>query len=260
MEKSISSFEINLVAAGFESVDIRPDNKIKRSYIKGDRRGTKNGWYVLNANSSHYWGGYGSHKTGERHSWSALHDGVLSLPRSAPSQNRAKPSVETIWGKGINPDPKHQYLVTKRVGGKGLRQLNRQLLVPYRNIDGILAAVGTIKPDGQKRFLSGSILSGAFMLLGEISDRVYICEGYATGASIYQALQTATVICGSAGNLVPVANQIRQKFSRLEMIFMADDDQDSEINYGLIAAEKAAGLVGGIVVSPSDFFPGGVHE
>jgi len=260
MQTSTSSFEFNLVAAGFKSVDVQPDSKIKRSYIKGDRRGTKNGWYVLNTNLSHFWGGYGSHKTGERHSWSALHDGVLSLPRSEPSQKRAMPSIEAIWGKGIIPDPKHQYLVTKRVDGKGLRQLNRQLLVPYRNIDGILAAVGTIKPDGKKRFLPGSILSGSFMLLGEISDRVYICEGYATGASIYQALQTTTVICGSAGNLVPVANQIRQKFSRLEMIFMADDDQDSEINHGVIAAEKATGLVGGIVVSPSDFFVGGVHE
>lgn len=253
METSISSFEINLVAAGFKSVDVQPDSKIKRSYIKGDRRGTKNGWYVLNVDSFRYWGVYGSHKTGDRHSWSALHDGVLSFPRSEPSQKRAMPSIEAIWGKGISPDPKHQYLVTKRVNGKGLRQLNRQLLVPYRNIDGILAAVGTIKPDGQKRFLPGSILSGAFMLLGEISDRIYICEGYATGASIYQALQTTTVICGSAGNLAPVATQIRKKFSTLEMIFMADDDQDSEINYGLIAAEKASGLVGGIVVSPNDF-------
>jgi putative DNA primase/helicase len=253
METSISSFEINLVAAGFKSVDVQPDSKIKRSYIKGDRRGTKNGWYVLNVDSFRYWGVYGSHKTGERHSWSALHDGVLSFPRSEPSQKRAIPSIEAIWRKGIIPDPKHQYLVTKMVDGKGLRQLHRQLLVPYRNIDGILAAVGTIKPDGQKRFLSGSILSGAFVLLGEISDRVYICEGYATGASIYQALQTATVICGSAGNIASVATQIRKKFSALEMIFMADDDQDSEINHGVIAAEKAAGLVGGIVVSPNDF-------
>ena len=260
METSISSFEINLVAAGFESVDARPDNKINRSYIKGDRRGTKNGWYVLNADSFRYWGVYGSHKTGERHSWSAPNDGVLSFPRSVRSLKRALLSIETIWGKGIIPDPKHQYLVTKMVAGNGLRQLNRQLLVPYRNINGILAAVGTIKPDGQKRFLPGSILSGAFMLLGEISDRVYICEGYATGATIYQALQTATVICGSAGNLSPVATQIRKKFSTLEMIFMADDDQDSEINHGVIAAEKAAGLVGGVVIYPGDFFVGGVYE
>jgi putative DNA primase/helicase len=98
------------------------------------------------------------------------------------------------------------------------------------------------------------------MLLGEISDRVFICEGYATGASIYQALQTATVISGSAGNLSPVATQIRKKFSTLEMIFMADDDQDSEINHGVKAAEKAAELVGGTVVYPSDFFVGGVYE
>jgi putative DNA primase/helicase len=260
MQTSIASFESNLVAAGFESIDLRPDNKIKRSYIKVDRRGIKNGWYVLNANSFNYWGGYGSHKTGERHCWSAPNDGILSLPRSVPSQKRAMPSVETIWGKAGGPDPKHQYLVKKKVDGKGLRQLNRQLLVPYRNIDGILVAVGTIKPDGQKRFISGSVLSGAFMLLGEISDRVFICEGYATGASIYQALQTATVISGSAGNLSPVATQIRKKFSTLEMIFMADDDQDSEINHGVKAAEKAAELVGGTVVYPGDFFVGGVYE
>jgi putative DNA primase/helicase len=253
METAITSFELELVTAGFESIDVRPDSQFKRSYIKGDRRGTKNGWYVLNSAQGYYWGAYGSHKTGERHSWSALHDGVLSFPRSEPSQKRVMPSIEAIWRKGIIPDPKHQYLVKKMVDGKGLRQLYRQLLVPYRKIDGILVAVGTIKPDGQKRFIPGSVLSGAFMLLGEISDRVFICEGYATGASIYKTLQTATVICGSVGNLMPVATQIRQNFTSLEMIFMADDDKDSKINHGVVAAKKAAGLVGGVVVSPSDF-------
>jgi putative DNA primase/helicase len=177
----------------------------------------------------------------------------LIFPGSSPSQEKAAPPIELIWGRGVIPDPNHQYLVTKRVDGSGLRQINRQLLVPYRDIYGTLTAVGSIMPDGQKRFLRGSRLSGAFMQLGEIADRIFVCEGYATGASVNFALKTATVICGSAGNLESVTTQIRQKFKSLEIIFMADDDQESEINHGLIAATNAARLVGGIVITPSEF-------
>jgi putative DNA primase/helicase len=139
------------------------------------------------------------------------------------------------------------------VNGEGLRQSGQQLLVPYRDIDEKLVALGTIKPDGTKLLIRGSKPRGAFMTLGTIGYRVLICEGYATGASCYRATLTPTAIAGSAENLQSVALKIRSKYRDTEIVLMADDDRESTVNHGLIAAEKAAAMAQGIVLIPTDF-------
>ena len=255
MQNTIYSFELTLYQAGFEPVEIHADREFRRCYVKGDRRGTKNGWYVLNQEVDHLWGVYGSHKSSERHTWASRDRTEFSVSESTHKQVKKLPCpISTIWESARAPDSSHSYLINKHVNGEGLRQSGRQLLIPYRDIHGKLVALGTIKPDGTKLLLRGSKPRGAFMTLGTILDRVLICEGYATADSCYSATQVATVVAGSAENLVPVACAIRKQNPKMEIVIMADDDHDCAVNKGLICAKEAAANVGGIVLIPSEFY------
>ena len=255
MQNTIYSFELTLYQAGFEPIELHPDREFRRCYVKGDRSGTKNGWYVLNQEADRFWGVYGSHKTSERHTWASRDRTGFGVSELTHKQVKKPPCpIATIWDSARAPDPSHTYLIKKHVSGEGLRQSGRQLLIPYRDIHGKLMALGTIKPDGTKLLLRGSKPRGAFMTLGTILDRVLICEGYATAASCYLATQVATVVAGSAENLVPVACAIREQNPKLEIVIMADDDHECAVNKGLRCAKEAAANVGGIVLIPSEFY------
>ena len=249
------AFESALRQAGLEPNEIRADRHFYRCYVIGDRRGTKNGWYILNCNQVKCWGSYGTHKASEHYRWSSTVGTGFEIPMRSTREKRNCP-IGIIWAKGIVPKLNHEYLLAKGISGEGLRQSGNNLLVPYRDVEGRLVALGTIKPSGDKRFISGSQPKGAFMLLGEIKQRVLICEGYATGASCYRATAIPTAIAGSAENLQSVALKIRSRYCDTEIVLMADDDRDSAINRGLVTAEKAAAMVQGIVLTPADFYLG----
>jgi putative DNA primase/helicase len=81
---------------------------------------------------------------------------------------------------------------------------------------------------------------------------ILVCEGYATGLSIRQALERAhtVFVAFDAGNLAPVATILRQRYPSSPLIFCADDDWKTEIpkgtpfNVGVKKASAAARLVG----------------
>lgn len=89
------------------------------------------------------------------------------------------------------------------------------LLIPIRNIawapggkSGPLLSLQTIKPDGTKRYLLGSNLSGGGHRLGSVQARdIFYVEGYATALSVREALRQlpgptwAVVACMSAHGL-----------------------------------------------------------
>ena len=87
-----------------------------------------------------------------------------------------------------------------------------------------------------------------------LSDRpesaLCICEGLATGATIYQATGHATAVAFDAGNLEPVAKALRAKFPGLVLVVCADNDTETPGNPGLTAATKAARAVGAALAVP----------
>jgi putative DNA primase/helicase len=52
-------------------------------------------------------------------------------------------------------------------------------------------------------------------MIGEPNGALCIVEGYATGASIFESTGHAVAIGFNAGNLPPVAKDLRAKFSDL---------------------------------------------
>ena len=71
---------------------------------------------------------------------------------------------------------------------------------------------------------------------GNPDGTVYIVEGCATGANIYQATGTAVAVAFDAGNLKPVALNLKQKFPDAELIICADNDQWTDNNPGVSKA------------------------
>jgi phage/plasmid primase-like uncharacterized protein len=71
---------------------------------------------------------------------------------------------------------------------------------------------------GSKRFLKGGKKEGSFFIFGSLNlnnsnpnNRVYIAEGIATAASIYEATNATTICVFDAGNISPVCEALCYK-------------------------------------------------
>ena len=74
-----------------------------------------------------------------------------------------------------------------------------------------------------------------------------ICEGYATGASIYELANIGVVVAFDAGNLEPVARGWRKLFPDFRFVLCADHDQwtrEPINNPGLTRAKEAVAAIG----------------
>lgn len=85
---------------------------------------------------------------------------------------------------------------------------------------------------GGKLFVKDGLVGGAFYTLGDVlsGDTILICEGYATGASIFEALGSIypVIITFNADNMVKCASIIRTLYPEHRLIFCADDDKATE--------------------------------
>ncbi|RLB40403.1 MAG: hypothetical protein DRH12_10075 [Deltaproteobacteria bacterium] len=163
---------------------------------------------------------------------------------------QAKSKARLLWGKG-EPAHSHPYIARKQIKAPGIRQLKNLLLVPVMDSTGDLHGLQLIRPDGSKRFLRGTLVSGHFFKVGE-GEPLYICEGYATAASIYEAIegQGTIIVAFNAGNTEPVAKVIREANPSAKIIICADDDASTPGNPGLTKATEAAKAIGALLAVP----------
>jgi phage/plasmid primase-like uncharacterized protein/phage/plasmid-associated DNA primase len=122
---------------------------------------------------------------------------------------------------------------------------------------------------GDKFFVDGARLEGLFAVLNGHdrldkipAGRILLCEGFATAASIQQAMGPDEVVVASfnANNLLNVSTDLREKFPAIEIIICADNDAYTSIdgkpyNVGLEKARRAASACRGKVVWPIFKFP-----
>ena len=149
----------------------------------------------------------------------------------------------------------HPYLTEKGVKDHGTRLDDQnRLLIPVRNIYGEITTIQTIAANGEKRFLPGGVKKGSFFTLDDQAidhdGIVYICEGFATAASVQEATSKPTICAFDAGNLLPVAKAIRERYSDVELVICGDDDTTKEHNAGRTKAIEAALSVEGKVCFP----------
>jgi antirestriction protein ArdC/phage/plasmid primase-like uncharacterized protein/predicted RNA methylase len=158
-----------------------------------------------------------------------------------------------MQAKGIQP---HDGVLTDKEGQK--------TYIPAFDVDGKQWTMQYIQEDGTKRFAKDSKKEGCFHPVGGMdalaqAPALVISEGYATAASLSEALGQATVAAFDSGNLPHVARALHEKFPDKPVIIAGDDDRHLEatqgINPGRAKAEEAAKAVGGKAIFPI-FAPG----
>lgn len=269
MRSHADAFTLAMADAGFSmhKPEVVGDGKLHRYRVQGDKSGSSNGWYVFHLCDKPY-GAFGSWKAGHSCTWSAENPESMSaadremyrqrMREAAAARDAEQRLVQAaaakraldLWEKAKPADGNHAYLVKKRVQAYGLRLLRQQLVVPLRDVDGALHSLQFIAGDGRKTFLTGGRKRGCYHAIGKPAAALCICEGYATGATIFQATGNATAVAFDAGNLQSVAKALRQKFPRLTLVIAADNDMETPGNPGVTAAKEAARAVGGVLAIP----------
>lgn len=248
---------------------IQADGQRHRFRVTGDKAGSENGWYVLHMDGVPA-GAFGCWKRGISETWCAksasamtdaerqAHKSRMKAARCAleADQTRVraecKAKAERLWNEAaemVSAD--HQYLVAKGVKPYGLRQLRDALVVPVRADAGGLVGLQFIQPDGTKRFLTGTPKAGSYHRITGSMERVLICEGYATGASLHEATGCAVAIAFDAGNLMAVATTLREKLPDAVLVLCTDDDCQTEGNPGKTKAWAAALAVDALLALPT---------
>lgn len=138
----------------------------------------------------------------------------------------------------------HPYLLRKHVSSHGLKETDDgRLLIPGYDETGRLATVQFIDADGRKRFLKGCRTAGCFFLMGDPScdERIFLVEGYATGASAYEQTGTLTFVAFCASNLAAVTETVRTRHPDSRILILADNDVSGAGEAGADAAAAVSG-------------------
>ena len=183
---------------------------------------------------------------------------AMALPMPEPKPAREKPQTD-IAGKVAALAAKASPGQSAYLASKGLQcpfpmLADGSLLLVLKNGAGATTGAQVIKPDGSKRLVAGTVKKGSFCVVnsGETPETVIIAEGLATALSVQQFRPDATIIAAiDAGNLLPVAQVMRQRYPGAQIIIAADNDiKPGEPNTGKSAAENAAKAVSGWVALP----------
>lgn len=265
METIITEFLQAMHQQGIVPTDnILANGTIQRFHIQGDTSSKPNGWAIIYLGPFPC-GVYGNWKTGAKHKWQfktpvtpeerrAQAKAMREIVKTQEAEQSKHYTEAAMTARELidNSHPalsSHPYIIDKKIKPYGIYQQKNTLLIPI--YDGItLVSVQAIYADGSKQFLKGGKTKGCHLRLGEWSDQVLICEGYATGATLRQSHNTTTIIAFTANNLVTVAQAVRHERPAADITIAADNDLWTEGNPGLTKARLAAVSIQGKIIYP----------
>ena len=161
--------------------------------------------------------------------------------------NASREAVE-LFSKALNASESHPYLVKKKVKAYGIKALDGYLLIPVYSVFGDFQSIQFIDANGVKKFLKGGQMQAGCHFIGEIQEDkpIFICEGYATSASVYEDTECLTIVAFNAGNLIKVATELRKHLPEVRIVIAGDSD-----SVGRKYAEKASQAVNGSILIPN---------
>ena len=237
------------------------DGKLHRVPVEGDRAGGRSGAYraFLDGRPA---GMIQNWKTGYKETWKS-NGAVLSAEERANLQaeaaqkriDRQNEMDRLQEQKAIEcaarlsslgeASPDHPYLARKGVGVYGLYVNNSgDLVVPLKDAQGKLWSLQRIEENGEKPFEKDARKQGCFHTIGELhhADEILIAEGYATGASVYEATDRPVVLALDSENLLSVAKSLHETYPTKHITILGDDDRhlpDREPPLPNVGREKA---------------------
>lgn len=264
---------------------ILADGQLHRIHVEGHRRGTKNAAYVLHGNGKAA-GWFQNFVTGVTGTWRSGGGRweIDATTRRQIEEAKKQKQVEReayivkkaaeacrIWNSAT-PCTDHPYLTRKGVKAHGLRvgtydkwieaesgwkqiTIEHALLVPVISPENKLVNVQAIFPEvhpevGRDKDYSGGRKQGCCFWIGEPTDTILICEGYATGASLHEHTGHMVVVAFDCGNLSDVAQIVRKAKPETTIILCADNDRQTDGNPGLTKAREAALAIKGLLSVP----------
>ena len=264
-QKIVDALSSAMAGKGLAPGEVVLDGQIHRCPT-ADKPGSLNGWYIGHADDP-VSAAYGDWRTGE--SWSYCAKGEREL--TPEERDRLKARIEAdkkrhreetdkrhaeareeakrILAATMPAPDDHAYLVRKGVTAVGNISIadDGRLVLPVLDAKGAVMSLQYIDRDGGKRFLAGGKMQGGFFPIpaanGEKDGPLYICEGYATGATIHAATDAAVLVAFNCGNLLPVAEMARGQYPDRAIIMCADDDAGTAGNPGLTKAREAVRAV-----------------
>ncbi|WP_411727169.1 toprim domain-containing protein [Methyloglobulus sp.] len=260
---AVNGFKAAMLDNGITPPDtLIGDSFLHRFFVEGDRKGTLNGAYILHLDNRP--SGWTMHdKTGVSFTWTAsgkkqpmnaamrkqieYAKEVRQLEQQKAHQMAAQ-KANWIWQQAEPiTDPSHPYLVKKRINPHGARLYREALVIPIYDESGEIVNLQFIGADGTKRFLKSGRKQGCYSVLGEPTETLLLCEGWATGASLHESTGHYVVVAMDCGNLKPVAGVIRRLHPNGKIIVCADNDP-----IGVEKATVAAFACNGLYIAPPD--------
>jgi hypothetical protein len=167
----------------------------------------------------------------------------------AKRQEVASFAVDQIWAECIEASRDHPYLVAKGIEAHGTKVTgDGRIVVPIYDQFGDVASLQYITGEGEKKFHPGAKTGGCFWALGKPTRTIYICEGFATAATVYEATKTFTYVAFNAAN-IPSTVQFARSNHKGKIVIIADNDESGT---GQRYADEAAKKYGATVVVPPE--------
>lgn len=153
------------------------------------------------------------------------------------SAARASERATRMWAK-LSPTGESDYLTRKGVAPHGVRfSENGTVVLPLLDVHGKIHGLQAIYQSNHPKrkrlgrdkdfWPTGLVKQGHFFLIGGSPAATGIClvaEGYATGATVHEAMGLPVAVAFDAGNLVHVVGAMRARWPRLRLLICADDD------------------------------------
>lgn len=204
-------------------------------------------------------------KTGDKASRTSLPPTPVTKTAQKAVKKAASANAVNVWQLCIPATPAEAYIDRKKGKPDGLRvypasaeplfigagddKINAAggLVVPCYAPDGVtLQTLQIIPLVGQKKNLPGASFNDGFFTVGEITDRVYICEGIGQAWAVNQATGAAAVVCFGSGRMMTVAKVLRDKYPVAGLVIVSDKGQEDK------AAKIAADVSGQWIAMPAD--------
>lgn len=239
------------------AADIKADDKWNRTALRGDKK--KDLRYQLKIDGDFAIGRFIYSKEGKAHNWHSKASRKftpeerkawkikMEAEKKAQAERQAQEwaavaeECQNVWRQAKAAE-EHPYCTKKGISAEGARvadlkddegkiQKNILLIPVYKN--NRISSLQRIWPNGFKAFWPGGDVAGGYAVLAtpeEPKDVIFIVEGWATGKTVRAAMNKPVIIAFNAGNLLPVAQIMREKYPDAKIIIAADNDQWTLVN------------------------------
>jgi len=148
---------------------------------------------------------------------------------------RAAKRAQATWLK-LNATGESEYLKRKNVGAYGVRYSDSgAMVIPAQDNSGATYGLQFILPAGHPRKAKtgrdkefwpvGMEMRGKYHIIGGSPRRtLLVAEGYATAATLHEATGLPVAVAFNANNLLPVAQNLKKRYKRVNQLICADDD------------------------------------